>query len=545
MTRMSSRHRALLATSIAAMAAVALTGCKAAPAPKTATPKSQTESSTPESPAPTKTQQTQPPSFPEDHRKDVKASPDDQFTLFRKRVDPGGTSHERFTRTFHGLPVYGGDVVLHFDKSGALTGTSNSLPGPMAVNIAPNVPVTAATTSAKAAFTGTIERTGVPRLIVDASRGTGTLAWETEVIGKAADGHTPSHLHVLTDARSGKTIGAWDEIETATGTGKTHYSGTVKLETSGFPGYYRLSDPSHGNNSVCSLQNKDDGFCKEYSDKDNVWDEDPVAVDALYGAGVTFDYFKTAFARNGVFDDGRGVPSRVHQGDKLANSFWDGKEMTYGDGNGNVQPWTELDVVGHEMSHGITENSVSGGLTYAGESGGLNEATSDIFGEMVEFYANNPNDPPDYMFGEKINDNNNGTPVRYLYNPPLDGVSEGCWSAATKAVDPHYSSGIANHFFFDLAEGTGRTQYGTSPSCTGTTVKGVGRDKASKIWYRALDVYFTSSTSYVDTANPGNTARAYTLQAAADLYGNCGAEYKAVQRAWTAVNVAGKDATCK
>jgi Zn-dependent metalloprotease len=75
-------------------------------------------------------------------------------------------------------------------------------------------------------------------------------------------------------------------------------------------------------------------------------------------------------------------------------------------------------------------------------------------------------------------------------------------------------------------------------------VTGIGRAKAEKIWFRALDVYFTSNTSYVNTGNPANTARAYSLRAAADLYGNCSTEYKAVRAAWTAVNVAGSDAAC-
>jgi hypothetical protein len=109
-------------------------------------------------------------------------------------------------------------------------------------------------------------------------------------------------------------------------------------------------------------------------------------------------------------------------------------------------------------------------------------------------------------------------------------------------VDVHYSSGVANHFFFDLAEGTGETPYGTSPLCgSASPVTGIGRDKAEKIWFRALDTYFVSNTKYVNTAAPANTARAYSLSAAADLYGLCGTEYKAVQAAWTAVNVAGTD----
>jgi subtilisin-like proprotein convertase family protein len=109
----------------------------------------------------------------------------------------------------------------------------------------------------------------------------------------------------------------------------------------------------------------------------------------------------------------------------------------------------------------------------------------------------------------------------------------------------HYSSGVANHFFFNLAEGTGATAFGTSPICgSAPPVVGIGRAKAEKIWFRALDVYFTSNTFYINTANPGNTSRAYTLTAAADLFGVCSVEYRTVQAAWAAVNVAGNDAGC-
>ena len=107
-----------------------------------------------------------------------------------------------------------------------------------------------------------------------------------------------------------------------------------------------------------------------------------------------------------------------------------------------------------------------------------------------------------------------------------------------KNLDVHYSSGVANHFFFLLAEGT-NSSYGKSPTCvagntrvaTGTgTLTGIGRDKAAKIWYRALDLYFTSSTSYPN-------ARVHTLRAAGDLYGVGSPEHAAVARAWSAVSV--------
>nr|BFE57414.1 M4 family metallopeptidase [Dactylosporangium thailandense] len=485
------------------------------------------------------------------HLADVKAAPEDTFGYFAFRPDTDGTKHVRYTRTYHGLPVYGGDVIVHLGADGQYKGSSNGILAPLKVDTAPKVSAADAATKARERFTGKIAQLQGQKLLVEASTGAGRLAWESLVVGTAKDGRTPSRLHVLTDAHSGAVIGQWDEIETIAGTGHSLYSGQVSLETQKFGNQYRMIDTTRGRASVCDMKHQESGPCTQISDADNTWgngkadDPQSAAVDVAYGAQVTYDYYLKSFGRKGVANNGRGVVSRVHVGDGLENAYWDGKQMNYGDGRDNAHPIVELDVAAHEMTHGVTQHSVPNDLTYAGESGGLNEATSDIFGTMVEFYANNPADPGDYDIAESIDLNGNGTPLRYMYDPPRDGYSHGCWSATTKDVDVHYSSGVANHFFFDLAEGTGKTKYGTSPVCGNAgPVTGIGREKAAAIWYRALDVYFTSSTSYVNDANPGNTARAYTLAAASDLYGQCGAEYKAVQRAWTAVNVAGADAAC-
>ena len=128
--------------------------------------------------------------------------------------------------------------------------------------------------------------------------------------------------------------------------------------------------------------------------------------------------------RNGIFGNGTGSYNRVHYGKNYVNAFWDGTKMTYGDGDGvNFGPLVSLDVAGHEMSHGVTENTA--GLTYSGESGGLNEATSDIFGTMVEFYAANANDPGDYLIGEEF-DLKNHAGFRRMDNPISDGSSPNC-----------------------------------------------------------------------------------------------------------------------
>jgi zinc metalloprotease ZmpA len=190
-----------------------------------------------------------------------------------------------------------------------------------------------------------------------------------------------------------------------------------------------------------------------------------------------------------------------------------------------------LDVAVHEMSHGVTENTAN--LTYSGESGGLNEATSDIFGTMVEFYAANSEDPGDYFIGEEF-DLAQHDGFRRMDNPALDGNSHSCWSTTTKNIDVHYSSGPANHFFYLLAEGSGERTIGgkvhNSPTCNNSTILGIGHTAAERIWYRALTVYMTSGTNYAG-------ARTATLSAAADLYGQGSTNYNTVAAAWSAVNV--------
>ncbi|HEY0699800.1 MAG TPA: M4 family metallopeptidase [Micromonospora sp.] len=484
------------------------------------------------------------------HLAAVRATALDRFAVYSSRVDANGAAHVRYSRTYQGLRVAGGDIVVHTAPDGGYAGASVGLADELTLSTTPKVSRAAAEKAAKARFTGTVAEVHGSELFVDATSGHGRLAWETVVEGVATDGQTPSELHVVTDAVTGAHIRSFDEVKHVAGTGHSIYSGTVTIDTTLSGSTYTMIDPLRGNGNTCDMNNGS-STCTNFTDADNVWGNgtnshrQSAGVDAHFGAAKTFDYFKNVHGRNGIFGNGTGVPSRVHYGSNYVNAFWDGSRMTYGDGAGNAKPLVSLDVAGHEMSHGVTENVVPGGLTYSGESGGLNEATSDIFGNMVEFYANVAPDPGDYQVGEKIDINGNGTPLRYMYNPGLDGSSHTCWSTTTKNVDVHYSSGPANHFYFMLAEGSGSTAYGTSPVCNNApAVVGIGRTKAEKIWFRALDSYFTSNTSYVNTTTPSNTARAYTLQAATDLYGLCSTEYKTVQAAWTATNVAGSDTSC-
>jgi len=124
--------------------------------------------------------------------------------------------------------------------------------------------------------------------------------------------------------------------------------------------------------------------------------------------------------------------------------------------------------------------------------------------------------------------------LRYMDKPSKDGNSPDCYSSSVGNLDVHYSSGIANHFAYLLAEGSGAKTIGglphNSPTCNGSAVGGIGHEKLGKIWYRALTTYMTSGTTYAQ-------ARTATLNAATDLYGASSPERTAVAAAWSAVSV--------
>ena len=355
--------------------------------------------------------------------------------------------------------------------------------------------------------------------------------------------------------RAARILDSWSRLESvkptsgsgcialvaSQGRGRSLYAGDVTLSTiqcGSAP--YLMRDALRGNAATADMGNATSGTATVFTDRDNVWGRnnvhDPVSAgaDAHYGVASTWDYFAQVHGRLGVDGAGTGTLSRVHYGSGMVNAFWsdDCYCVSFGDGDGRVWgPMVNLDITGHELSHGITSRTA--GLIYSGESGALNEATSDIFGAMVEFHANNAVDRPDYTIGEESSITGGGRALRYMFKPSRDGASSDCWGGDVASRDVHFGSGVANHFFYLLAEGAvAPAGYSYSPAqlvCNGNTgLLAIGRDKAERIWYRALTVYFTSATDYAG-------ARIATIQAARDLYGDATAID--VGRAWSAVNV--------
>ncbi|MFD3626115.1 MULTISPECIES: M4 family metallopeptidase [unclassified Streptomyces] len=473
--------------------------------------------------------------------------PDERLVAKDVLIDTDGARHVRYDRTYSGLDVIGGDLVVHLAKNGEITGSDLAHQG--AIEVARTTPkLTAADASAKAVRHAKHVRKAKAdskdsTLVVYAAGKIPVLAYRSTVTG-AGDTGPASREAVIVDAASGALLDQYELHQTVTGTGNGVTVGQVSIETTQTGSGYTLTDAAHGGtiiyDSYNSPQSNPRQNARAFSKTSNTWgngtasSRESAAVDASYGLAKTWDYYKDSFNRSGIRNDGRGAPAYVHMGTNVLNAFYDDDCfcMFFGDGssqNGNT-PVTALDVAGHEMSHGVT--AATANLNYSGESGGLNEATSDIFGTMVEFYANNTGDQGDYYIGEKLN--MSGGYMRRMDNPSADGNSLSCWTSGAGSVDVHYSSGIANHFFYLAAEGTGAKTIGgrshNGTTCNNDTFSGIGKDKAAAVWYRALSTYMTSTTNYA-------SARTATLQAAADLYGTNSQERYLVSKAWAAVSV--------
>jgi Zn-dependent metalloprotease len=459
-------------------------------------------------------------------------------------TDADGSTHVRYDRTFDGLRVIGGDLVSHRDKAGAIKSVSwNASHSATVPSTTPKVGLASAraTGAKKASSSQKTTSANQGELVVFAGGATPKLAYDVLTEGVRAD-QTPSRLHTIVDADTGAALESFDEIENGTGNGI--FVGSVTIGTTAGTSW-SMRDTVGNYTTDLNGSTSSTAAGTTFTDADNIWgngavsDRASAGVDAHYGAGKTFDYYKNVQGRNGIWNTGVGARSRVHYGTNYVNAFWDGSQMTYGDGTSNTHPLVELDVAGHEMSHGVTENTAA--LVYTGDAGGLNEATSDVFGTAVEWYANNASDTPDYLIGEEININGNGTPLRYMDQPSKDGASKDCWSSTLGSLDPHYSSGPLNHWFYLASEGSGAKVINgvsyNSPSCNASTVIGIGRAAAEKIWYRTLSTYLTSNSNYA-------AAREGAIKSAKDLYGATSAQCLGIESSFSAIAVPAGAATC-
>ena len=333
--------------------------------------------------------------------------------------------------------------------------------------------------------------------------------------------------NVFVDANTGEILDEKNLICTidVVGTAVTKYSGTVTMTSDSVNvAQYRLRETGRGNGiQTYNLNNTTTYTNTDFTNNSSTWNvsgADQAASDAHWGAEMTYDYYKTTHNRNSIDGNGFALVSYVHYDIAFANAFWDGQEMTYGDGGGGFTIMTGLDVCGHEITHGLTAKTAQLG---SGEAGALNEGFSDIFGTTIEAFAR-PSQH-DWIMGPEIMTSHQG--IRDMSDPKNLGQPN-CYHGVNwdPNLEPHQDNGPCIYWYYLLCQGGSNTNdNGDAYNVTGITMA-----KAQMIAFRGLTVYFTPSTTYAD-------ARRYTIQAATDLYGACSPEIQATTDAWYAVGV--------
>lgn len=361
---------------------------------------------------------------------------------------------------------------------------------------------------------------------------------------------------VYVNANSGKVEFKNSLIRFISGPADTRYSGQQTIETTQLSGgNYSLIDNTRGNGiRVFNIRGQGSylwGYT-DITDNDNNWTsaefdnagKDNAALDVLWAAEKTHDYFQTYHQRNGIDDQGFRIDHHVH-GNLSSfnpiftddNAFWSDGNIVYGDGENYLDAVVSLDVVAHEIGHGLFVKTldIQSGAN-SGEPGAINEGLSDIWGAMVEYYmaGTDPNKET-YLIGEEIHLNN--VALRSMSNPKLLGHPDTYgginWIDPNSSFDSggiHRNNGVINHWFYLLAEGSAATD-GINDNGDAFNLQGIGKIDAADIVYKTLisgDV-----TENVDFQE----MRDYTILAAEEWYGANSNQAIAVNNAWYAVGL--------
>jgi len=438
----------------------------------------------------------------------LKLTGGEDFNVVSSIKDSLGQTHVKLQQTLRGLPVVGGEYIVHSDASGNVV----AMNGKLGIDGA-DIP-RFATVDAVSATSRAVNQLGSknPKFLGSPSltyvvneKGVLFLAWSARVSYKDGDG--PQISQVYASATTGDLI--------------MHAPENKYLKSR------KVYSANNGTTLPGSLLWSEGG----------TQTSDTTAQAAFNYAGNVYDFYKNVMGRDSYDNAGATIISSVHYSTSYNNAFWNGTQMVYGDGDGTtfIPLSKALDVDAHELTHAVTERTAN--LVYSNESGALNEATSDILGNSCEAYTRNAGTPNanTWKVGEDIyTPNTAGDALRYMNDPALAGDYDYYPTRYIGSSDNggvHTNSGIANLAYYLMVMGgthpRGKTTVNVTPL---STTSGTSLDMAQRIWYRALTTYWTSSTGF-------SGARTGTAQAATDLYGAAAAA--SVNQAWDAVGAPG------
>ncbi len=473
-------------------------------------------------------------------------NPDKNLKAKSVQKDKLGMTHVRFNQTVNGVNVEGAEVVVHFNKDNEVV----SVNGRVNQTIADDAVDTAASLSSESALKTALSSVNAPNeltyeptteLVVLPFEGENYTAYKVNVNFM---GNEPGNWFVFVDAKNGQVIDKYnglmhaDEMKTQKGAGKgvhgehreLHIT-QVKEPNAGTK--FALADYSHENlGGIITYDAKNDTT----SSNDTVYvgnsaafigDYDRALVDAHYNSEKVYEYYLNEHGRNSLDGEGMAIISRVHYGNNYNNASWNGRWMTYGDGDGVFMTSLSagLDVAAHEMTHGVITHSAN--LVYRNQSGALNESFADVFGALV--------DDSDWEMGEDIMApaaKADGVSVLRSLSNPNSVVVSNEQRRAYSTNGGVYPDHMDEFYHMPTSVDGGGVHVNSSITNHAAYLIGqeIGREKLGQIYYRALTVYLTANSDFSD-------ARQAIVQSAIDLYGEGSAEVAATNSGFDAVGI--------
>ena len=512
---------------------------------------------------------------------------DEQMAITRTETDQLGYTHCRYQQTYKGVKVEGGQYIEH-----AINGFVEKANGRIIRDINLNVNPSISSASALSIALSTINSANymwndpyeeqllkqlkndvtatyypTPELVImgTLSPGVFVLAYRMEVFSKVPFDRQAIYI----DANSGAVLDQFSLMLNCTpGLACTNFNNTQTITTQSTGTEYKLEDACRGGGIQTKyFTNASPWTAVDVTDVDNNWPDGGCAsnhpgASAHWASQMTYDYFMNVLGWNSYNGSGANMLSIVNNSANnnldVDNAYWTGSFIVLGKPqSSSIDHWVSLDVVGHEWTHGVVETTAglsSSSVACSGcEPVALNESFGDIFGTMIEFYAQDlydPSNPDDWTLFEDFKN----SPSRDMSNPSSKGHpdtyfgtnwSGGVCKDITNWCSAHAKAGVQNYWFYLLSNGGSGTNSKSYPYTYSVT--GITKEKAAAIAFRNLTVYLGSSATFFD-------ARDGSIQAAIDLYGCDANEVTQTIEAWKAVGVydenippvadAGDDITC-